>query len=127
MNVKRAVPLILLDQNVPRALASLLPGHTVRTAADQGWEELTNGDLLKAANEAGFSLLVTADQNIIYQQNMKARAIGLIVLSTNHWPTLRANSDRIVQAVDHLPPAGYAFVECGLQPKRRRPAPTRKL
>jgi hypothetical protein len=84
---------------------------------------LTNGDLLKAANEAGFSLLVTADQNIVYQQNMKARPIGLVVLSTNHWPTLREAADRILQAIDRLGPAGYAYVACGLPPKRRRPAP----
>jgi hypothetical protein len=120
------VPLILFDQNVPRALATLLTGHTIRTAAEQGWGELTNGELLKAANEAGFSVLVTADQNIVYQQNMSARPVGLVVLSTNHWPTLRGNADRILRAIEHLGLAGYAYVACGLPPRRRRPVPSRE-
>jgi hypothetical protein len=120
------VPLILFDQNVPRALAPLLTGHTIRTAAEHGWEELTNGDLLKAANGWGFSVLVTADQKILHQQNMRARSVGLIVLSTNHWPTLRGNADRILQTTDRLEPAGYAYVACGLPPKRRRPVPRPK-
>jgi hypothetical protein len=114
---------ILFDQNVPRALASLLTGRTIRTAADEGWEALTNGELLKAAEAADFSMLVTADQNIVYQQNMSKRVIGLVVLSTNHWPTLRSNADRILQAVNSLQPAGYAYVACDLPPKRRRPPP----
>jgi hypothetical protein len=112
---------------VPRALAPLLTGHTIRTATEQGWEELTNGDLLKAANGLDFSALVTADQNIIHQQNMRGRAVGVIVLSTNHWPTLRGNADRIWQTIDRLEPAGYAYVACGLPPRRRRLAPRGKL
>jgi hypothetical protein len=117
------VPLILFDQNVPRALGPLLTGHSIRTAVEQGGEELTNGDLLSAASALGFSILVTADQNIIHQQDTRARPVRLVVLSTNHWPTLRGNADRILQAIDRLEPTGYAYVACGLPPKRRRSVP----
>jgi hypothetical protein len=41
---------------------------------------------MTAAGGAGFALMVTCDQNIRYQQNMSLRPIGLVVLSTNHWP-----------------------------------------
>jgi len=117
------VPLFLFDQNVPRALGPLPTGHSIRTAVEQGGEELTNGDLLSAASASGFSILVTADQNIIHQQDTRARPVGLVVLSTNHWPTLRGNADRILQAIDRLEPTGYAYVACGLPPKRRRSVP----
>jgi hypothetical protein len=39
---------VLFDQNVPHGLREMLPGHTVATADEQGWSELTNGELLKA-------------------------------------------------------------------------------
>ena len=41
-----------------------LEGHTVRTAAQQGWDKLRNGDLLTAAEEAGFDLFLTTDKNM---------------------------------------------------------------
>jgi hypothetical protein len=86
------------------------------TAASQGWEELTNGALMAAASDAGFATLITCDKNIVYQQNMKSRPIGLIVLSTNHWPTLRPNAPLILQKVNELPLFGYSYVDC----RRRR-------
>ncbi len=101
---------ILLDQNVPRALGLCLIGQNVSTAAAQGWERLSNGALLKAAEAAGFSIFVTANQNIVYQQNQKARRIGLIVLSTNHWPTLRGNVERIASAIEGLDKGGFYFL-----------------
>jgi hypothetical protein len=54
---------------------------------------------------------------------MRGRAVGVIVLSTNHWPTLRGNADRILQTIDRLEPA---YVTCGLPPRRRRLAPRAK-
>ena len=85
------------------------------------------GDLLKAAETAGFSLFVTAHQNIVYQQNMKGRHIALVVLLTNHWATLRASASNIIQAVERIGDAGYEFVECGLPLRVRRTPPTLKL
>jgi hypothetical protein len=112
---------ILLDQNVPRALGAYLTGHEIWMAAEHGWAELENGDLMRAAGEAGCALMVTCDQNIRYQQNMATRPIGLVVLSTNYWPTLRTGAELMLNAVSALKPKGYVFVECGRQPKRRRP------
>ena len=109
---------ILFDQNVPRALAKLLTGHEVRTAADQGWQELENGDLLKAAEDAGFFAMVTADQNIRYQQNLAGRKIALVVLSTNHWKTLRENAVPIAAALARAREGYYAEVR--LTPARTR-------
>ena len=41
--------LVLLDQGTPVPLRSFLKGHIVKTAAQQRWSTLSNGDLLRAA------------------------------------------------------------------------------
>jgi hypothetical protein len=41
---------------------------------------LKNGRLLEAAEEAGFDVLITVDQNIPDQQNLTGRKISLIIL-----------------------------------------------
>jgi hypothetical protein len=45
--------LILLDQGTPVPLRRFLADHTVRTAHQQGWATLANGDLLTAAEAEG--------------------------------------------------------------------------
>ncbi|MEO8657573.1 MAG: hypothetical protein ABI693_03845 [Bryobacteraceae bacterium] len=44
---------------------------------------LKNGDLLRVAEAAGFSVLVTGDQNLEYQQNLKRRKQGVVVLGAS--------------------------------------------
>jgi hypothetical protein len=56
---------ILLDQNTPLGVGRILTTHDVRTAFQMGWATLSNGDLLDAAEQAGFEALVTSDQNEI--------------------------------------------------------------
>ena len=41
--------LILFDQGTPLGIRNSLPGHVVRTARQQGWSTLLNGELLNAA------------------------------------------------------------------------------
>jgi hypothetical protein len=48
---------VLFDNGVPRGAASVLKGHVVEEARDRGWDRLTNGDLLRAAEAAGFDVL----------------------------------------------------------------------
>ena len=40
---------ILFDHGAPKGLAQALPGHTIITAQAQGWDSITNGALLNAA------------------------------------------------------------------------------
>jgi hypothetical protein len=111
---------ILLDQNTARAVARLLPGHDVRSAADQGWQEMTNGELLKAAEEAGFAAIITADKNIRYQQNLTGRKIARLVPSTNTWQVLRDNAALIIDAVDRVRSGSYEEIGFPRPPLRRR-------
>jgi hypothetical protein len=63
---------ILFDNGTPRGLARFLVGHSVEEARAHDWEELVNGELIEAAEQAGFDLIVTTDKNIRYQQNLEA-------------------------------------------------------
>jgi hypothetical protein len=55
---------ILFDHGTPAPLIPFLLDHAVTKAKDAGWDRLVNGELPKAAEEAGFDVLVTTDKNI---------------------------------------------------------------
>ena len=71
---------VLLDESLPRQLARELRGHEVSTVVEQRWTGCKNSWLLPAAREAGFEVLVTADQSLEYQQNVVRFGLGVIVL-----------------------------------------------
>src|SRR5437899_1024891 len=103
--------LILFDHVTPGGLARFLPGHGVTKAKDRGWDTLSNGDLLAEAERAGFDVLLSADKNMRYQQNLTGRRIALVVLSTPQWPLVRLHGERIAAAVNSATPGSYAEVE----------------
>jgi hypothetical protein len=74
---------ILFDHCVAKPLRKYLPGHEVKTTRQMRWEGLKNGALLAKAEEAGFDLLLTVDQNLRYQQNLSGRAIAVVVMIAN--------------------------------------------
>lgn len=102
---------ILLDESVPQKLRLLIEGHTVVTAWYQGWSGLQNGELLDAAEHAGFELFITADQELSYQQNLTGRKIALVVLSTNNWDFIKAAIAKITTVIDAATPGSYTEVE----------------
>jgi len=53
---------------------------------------MKNGELIQAAESAGYDVLVTTDTNLKYQQNLRDRKIAIIVLSTTSWPRIRSCS-----------------------------------
>jgi hypothetical protein len=59
--------LILFDHGTPKGLIHALPEHTVQAAQANGWDTLSGGSLLKAAEEAGFDVLLTTDPRIRYK------------------------------------------------------------
>ena len=103
--------LILFDNGTPRGLARFLTGHSVEEARNRGWEELANGELIKAAEQAGFEVMVTTDKNIRYQQNLEARKIALVVLKNSQWPMVRLVAEDIAVAVLAALPGSYVEVE----------------
>jgi hypothetical protein len=103
--------LILFDHSAPAPLRYALKGHVVVEAIERGWERLANGALLDAAEAAGFDLLVTADKNLRYQQNLTGRKISIIVLGNAQWPVLRRCVERVVAAVNAATPGSLTKVE----------------
>ena len=67
---------ILFDHGTPRPLRRELPGHSVDTAADKGWDRLANGDLIDSAEQDGYEILITTDQSMRHQQNLAGRQAG---------------------------------------------------
>jgi hypothetical protein len=103
--------LVLFDQGTAVPIRPFLKEHTVQTTAERGWDTLENGELLKAAEAAGFDVLVTPDKNIRYQQNLTVRTIALVVLGNARWPVLRLHMERVVAAVNAATPGSYTEVE----------------
>lgn len=103
--------LILFDNGTPSPLKHSLKGHVIVEAIERGWERLQNGELIAAAEAAGFDLLLTTDKNIRHQQNLAGRKIAFIVLGNQQWPILRRHLDRVANAVNAALPGSYFEVE----------------
>src|SRR6476660_8187359 len=102
---------IFLEESTPQKLRLLIDSrHTVVTTWFQGWSGLKNGDLLAAAEYAGFDLFITADQELSHQQNLVGRKLAVLVLSTNNWNAVRERSGRIAAAIDAATPGSFCFV-----------------
>jgi hypothetical protein len=86
---------VLLDESLPQELATELALPYVRTVSQQGWSGLKNGALLERAQTAGFSLFLTADQRLPYQQSLEGSLLSVIVL--------RARSNRISDLLPLIP------------------------
>jgi hypothetical protein len=105
----------LFDQGVPRGLAASLRSHDVTEARKLKWERISNGELLKLAEGAGFNLLLTTDKNVRYQQNLAARKISIVILGRSPWCLVRQHLEVIVAAVNEATPGSYAEVDISLK------------
>ena len=103
--------LILFDHGTPRSIARWLEGHIVVEAIERGWDTLTNGELLKAAEDAGFDLLLSTDKNIQYQQNLAGRRLAIVILGNSRRPVVHRYIDRVVAAVNAAAPGSFAEVD----------------
>ena len=101
---------VLFDQGTPVPLRQSLAHHEVATAYELGWSTLKNGELLEAAERAGFAVLVTTDLNLRYQQNLSSRRIAIVVLSTPSWPRVQRASAEVASAVDAASSGSYVEV-----------------
>lgn len=102
---------VLLDQGTPAPIRRSLEGHEVRTSREQGWSRFANGELLKAAEDAGFDVLLTTDQNMRYQQNLKGPKIAIVVLGKARWRLIKVALAQVSVAVNAATPGSYTEVE----------------
>jgi len=98
---------ILFDQETPVPLRRHLTRHVVDTAFERGWSSLYNGELLDVAEQEGYDLLMTTDQNLRDQQHLADRPLAIIVLPSTSWPRIQMRIDTIQAAVESIIPGGY--------------------
>lgn len=101
---------VIFDENVPAPLRRYLLGHEVTTVQEQGWTGISIGDLVSRGEEQ-FDVLLVADKNLRYQQNLRSRRIALIELPTNRWPVVEKIASRIAAAVDQATPGSYTIID----------------
>lgn len=103
--------LVLLDQGTPVPLRQFLKGHTVKTAFERQWSTLSNGELLRLAEDAGFDVFITTDKNLPFQQSLGNRKVAIVVLGNPQWPAARRHVESIVAAVNAATPGSYVIVD----------------
>ena len=102
---------VLLDECVPRRLRRELPGHEVLTVTERGWSGVKNGKLLAMA-ELEFDVFLTVDQNLKYQQNLKALRISIILLAArnNRLSTLLPLLPDVCAQLETIRPGDFVLV-----------------
>jgi uncharacterized protein DUF5615 len=85
---------VFLDECVDWRLARDIAGHEVKTARQQGWSTIKNGELLALATKE-FDAFVTVDRNLSFQQNLSDFTIAVVVL--------RARSNRLADLEPLVP------------------------
>ncbi len=86
---------VLFDECVPRKLLPELPNLAASHAITEGWAGHRNGVLMRAMLATGFRTLVTVDRNLIFQQNVAASGLAVIVL--------HAKSNRVPDLIPLIP------------------------
>jgi predicted nuclease of predicted toxin-antitoxin system len=75
---------ILLDECLPFDFRHSFPGHQAHTVQWAGLKGKKNGELLRAAEAAGYQALLTVDHGMGFQQPSTGRKLALILI---HSPT----------------------------------------
>jgi hypothetical protein len=114
---------IFCDQGVSFALVAKLREitsfeYSYSYAYHEGVADIPDGELLTYADRQGYAVMLTTDQNIRHQQNMRGRKIGLVVLGTTDTDTLVANVMTIAQAIQSITTPGKIAVVPLTTPKR---------
>lgn len=91
---------VLVDESLPRRFAGELSGLQVSTVREEGWLGLRNGVLLRAAVDRGFTVLVTADRSLEFQQNLSELGIAVVVLGgRNRLQDLKTHVPRLLNVL----------------------------
>jgi predicted nuclease of predicted toxin-antitoxin system len=98
---------ILFDEGVPRQLRRLMAERQITMVEEAGWKGIKNGRLLQLAEENNFDVLVTADQQLKYQHNLKGRKIAIIVLPYNRRKWMPLLVPKLAVALDNVQPGNY--------------------
>jgi hypothetical protein len=101
---------IIFDENVPWPLSRHLASYKVSSVQKEGWAGMQNGALIQAIDGL-FDILLLADKNLRYQQNLAERRIAIIELPTNRWPALQEKLTAIQAAIENAQPGSYQMID----------------
>ena len=105
---------VLIDECLPRQLKGWLQQYfDTSTVQEMGWANIKNGKLLRAANNSGFDVLITADKNMHYQQNFDGLQISSVVVPTNLKRLVEKCIPAIRQSLENLQPGQKVVMELG--------------
>ena len=107
---------ILLDECLPKPLKRDLQGHVVLTVTEAGWSGVRNGALLGLAEDT-FDVFMTVDKSIVYQQNIAAHDIAIVLLVglNNRLETLRPLMPQVMEALQTVRPGQVVQVGTALR------------
>jgi hypothetical protein len=106
---------------MPHQLRAHLPDYEVSTAVYVGFGGFKNGELLSAAEDAGFDVLLTGDLSLEYQQNIAGRKIAIVSLSANNWRVVQNHIPAIAGAIRTAQSGSFSRVNCGIQKVTNKP------
>jgi predicted nuclease of predicted toxin-antitoxin system len=112
---------VLLDENMPYQLRAHLSAYEVSTAMYAGFGGFKNGELLKAAEDAGYDVLLTGDLSLEYQQNLTGRKIAIVSLSVNSWRIVQNHIPAIACAIVTAQSGSFSRVDCGKYKPSKEP------
>lgn len=93
---------ILFDQGTPAPLRQSLADHAVDTVFEKGWDRLKNGELLAVAIANGYEVLVSTDQSLRHQHDLRRIRLGIVVLMTTSWPRISRNTPAVAEAIQEV-------------------------
>src|SRR5215471_15856519 len=111
---------VLLDKHLDHRLRrSFDPSVEVATVAEQGWKGKKNGELLLQLASREFDALITADQNLEYQQNVARYSLGIVVLvaRSNRLPDMQPLIPQVCDVLRTLQPGTVVRVSAFLDPE----------
>ena len=97
---------ILLDECLPLDFRHKFPNHDAHTAQWAGFKGKKNGELLLAAEMAGYDVLLTVDQGIPDQQHSASRKLSIMLIRsrTNQIEDMLPLADAILKALTTITP-----------------------
>ena len=107
---------ILLDECLPKKLKyridELDPAFSAKTVPEAGWASLSNGKLLKKAEEE-FDVFVTSDRNLSFQQSIETSKINVILLKapTNIYEDLLPLVEKLSPVIKAHKPGHFVEIE----------------
>jgi len=93
---------ILIDECMDERIRKEFSEHDCQTVRYAGMAGLKNGELLGAAETAGFQVFLTVDQGLEYQQNLAGRKIAIVIF--------RGRSNRLKDILPLIPACIEAII-----------------